>query len=260
MIRPWLRTTKLTKLEEQLKNVIAENELLKERIKSHTDDVLQAKYKKIAIARDFRKEIGDCKVKLTEAYTAKTQLQETNAIITDALSNQAAKCDAMQKELEETKATLALAQKKQRDTEALLAKELTISGSLRKQVASMKSADKASSVQLKMISDTVDLTDENEAESSPIRLQRPSNLAIMYGYHQQLEKVKREKNDTETSLHAAKEKLEDVKDDLAIANETIVQQLLATDSWQTRFDDLAKRGNVDEAVVAEIRNRSLGQR
>jgi hypothetical protein len=38
-----------------------------------------------------------------------------------------------------------------------------------------------------------------------------------------------------------------------------VQQLLATDSWQTRFDDLAKRGNVDEAVVAEIRNRSLGQ-
>jgi hypothetical protein len=52
----------------------------------------------------------------------------------------------------------------------------------------------------------------------------------MYGYHQQLEKVKREKNDTETSLQAAKANLEDVKDDLAIANETIVQQLLATDS------------------------------
>jgi hypothetical protein len=86
----------------------------------------------------------------------------------------------------------------------------------------MKSAVKASSVQLKMISDTVDLTDENEAESSPIRLQRPNNLAIMYGYHQQLEKVKREKNDTETSLQAAKANLEDVKDELAIANETIV--------------------------------------
>jgi hypothetical protein len=37
-----------------------------------------------------------------------------------------------------------------------------------------------------------------------------------------------------------------------ISNETIVQQLLATDSWQTQFDDLAKGGNVADIEEVEM--------
>jgi hypothetical protein len=41
-----------------------------------------------------------------------------------------------------------------------------------------------------------------------------------------------------------------------ISNETIVQQLLAIDSWQTQFEDLAKGGNVADidplASVEEV--------
>lgn len=71
-------------------------------------------------------------------------------------------------------------------------------------------------------------------------------------------------NDTRvfmSTLLAEKEAmLTELKDDLYIAQETVQQQLLATDIWQKRFDELATlaiAGKVDKARVTEIRNRSL---
>ena len=57
-----------------------------------------------------------------------------------------------------------------------------------------------------------------------------------------------------------KQEMEDVKDDLEIANETVTQQAVFTDSWQSKFDELAtiaKASGVDGAVISKIRNRSI---
>ena len=54
--------------------------------------------------------------------------------------------------------------------------------------------------------------------------------------------------------------LGEVRDDLGEANDLVQQTYLAQDIWQRRFDklaDLAKAGQVDGAVISEIRNRSL---
>jgi hypothetical protein len=71
-------------------------------------------------------------------------------------------------------------------------------------------------------------------------------------------------NDTRvfmSTLLAEKEAmLTELKGDLYIAQETVQQQLLATDIWQRRFDELATlaiAGKVDKTRVTEIRNRSL---
>jgi len=59
---------------------------------------------------------------------------------------------------------------------------------------------------------------------------------------------------------AIKATLDDAKDDLEIANETLTQQAVATDSWQGRFEELAElaqAGAVDGQTIAEIRSRSL---
>eukprot|EP00956_Cyclotella_meneghiniana_P003473 scaffold4229_cov38-Cyclotella_meneghiniana.AAC.2 len=58
---------------------------------------------------------------------------------------------------------------------------------------------------------------------------------------------------------ATKAELEDTREDLDIANETVQQQALATDIWQRKFDELAAlvSGKVDEAAMALICNRSL---
>jgi len=59
---------------------------------------------------------------------------------------------------------------------------------------------------------------------------------------------------------AMKDDLDDAKDDLEIANETLTQQAVATDRWQGRFDELAElaqAAGVDGQKIAEIRSRSL---
>ena len=52
--------------------------------------------------------------------------------------------------------------------------------------------------------------------------------------------------------------LEDVREDLDIANETVTQVALFTDRWQSKFDDLkalAEAAGVDGAAIAAIKNR-----
>ena len=53
--------------------------------------------------------------------------------------------------------------------------------------------------------------------------------------------------------------LKEAREDAEDANETVQQQLLATDIWQRRFDELAAlvAGQVDGASVLEIRSRTL---
>lgn len=68
-----------------------------------------------------------------------------------------------------------------------------------------------------------------------------------------LVKVKQEQVETRADL-------EDVRDDLDIANETVTQQAVFTDAWQSKFDELAaiaQAAGVDGRVISEIRNRSI---
>ena len=79
--------------------------------------------------------------------------------------------------------------------------------------------------------------------------------------------VKQEKNATETTLKRVREEkevvkadLEEVRDDLGDANTLVEQQYLAQDIHQRRFDELAslvEAGQVDGAMIYDIRNRSL---
>ena len=90
-----------------------------------------------------------------------------------------------------------------------------------------------------------------------------SLLAIMHQqnmeHNQKMVQVKQEMNIAEANLKSVETNLEEAKDDLEAANETVQHQLLATDIWQRRFDELEAlvSGQVDRAAIAAIRNRSL---
>eukprot|EP00956_Cyclotella_meneghiniana_P007848 scaffold10456_cov45-Cyclotella_meneghiniana.AAC.7 len=141
-----------------------------------------------------------------------------------------------------------------------------------KQIISLKSAIRGSMEQLNMILEPIDLTGDGESEPPAKRPRNgmpatKSKLSIMHEQNQKMIKVKMEKNDAEANLKVVTEEkeftkveLEDTREDLDIANETVQQQALATDIWQRKFDELAAlvaAGKVDGAAVAAIRNRSL---
>jgi len=71
--------------------------------------------------------------------------------------------------------------------------------------------------------------------------------------------VRQQQQYTANLVRVKKEKSA-VKDDLEIEKETLTQQYLATDIWQSRFDEvveLAQAAGVDGQKIAEIRSRSL---
>lgn len=79
-----------------------------------------------------------------------------------------------------------------------------------------------------------------------------SNLAISHEQNQAITKVKHEKVAAETAL-------DDVREDLDIANETVMQQTVFTDNWQSRFDELAllaEAAGVERSLISELRHRS----
>ena len=137
----------------------------------------------------------------------------------------------------------------------------------------MKAAIRSPMEQLRNIIDPVDLTrDENEHSNKRSRTGGTaiSSLAIMHQqnmeHNQKMVQVKQEKNVTEINLKSVQDKkealvtdLKEAREDAEDANETVQQQLLATDIWQRRFDELAAlvAGQVDGALISEIRNRSL---
>ena len=144
----------------------------------------------------------------------------------------------------------------------------------KRRIEIMTTAIRSPLEQLRNIIDPVDLTrDENELSNKRPRMESTlkSNLAIVHQQNQQhtktLVRVKQEKNAAETNLksvqeekEAAETSLNDTREDLEDANETVQQQLLATDIWQGRFNELVALvldGQVDGAAIAEIRNRSL---
>jgi len=54
--------------------------------------------------------------------------------------------------------------------------------------------------------------------------------------------------------------LEDVREDLEIANETVTQQAVFTDGWQSKFDQLAaiaQAAGVDALTILGIRDQSI---
>ena len=66
-----------------------------------------------------------------------------------------------------------------------------------------------------------------------------------------LVQVKREQEETRATL-------DDLREDLEIANETITHQMVFTDAWQSKFDDLkalAEAAGVDGAAIAAIKDR-----
>mmetsp|Transcript_38975 Transcript_38975/g.70205 ORF Transcript_38975/g.70205 Transcript_38975/m.70205 type:complete len:187 (-) Transcript_38975:104-664(-) len=96
-----------------------------------------------------------------------------------------------------------------------------------------------------------------------------SNLAILHEQNQKMVQVKTEKSAAETTLMSVREEkevveadLEEVRDDLGDANDPVQQQYLAQDIWQRRFDELVslvEAGQVDGAMISDIRNRSLAR-
>ena len=131
------------------------------------------------------------------------------------------------------------------------------------QIASLK----APFDQMKTIMETIDLSSGRNAASNKRPREEESNLATIHRKNQKIACVKQEKATVEESLanvieekEAVEADLEEVRGDLDDEKETVKLQLRATDIWQGRFDDLARRaaaGPVDGAVIAEIRNRSL---
>ena len=132
-----------------------------------------------------------------------------------------------------------------------------------KQIFELESAVRGSVEQLPIV-----LTGDGESKPTAKRPRNgiKSNLSIIHEQNQKMIKVKMEKNVAEANLKAVTEEknsteaeLEDTREDLDIANETVQQQALATDIWQRKFDELAAlvAGKVDGAAVAVIRDRSL---
>ena len=110
--------------------------------------------------------------------------------------------------------------------------------------------------------DLVDLTNEreNKRPRTESYTASTSNLAIRNEQNHKMVQLKQEKNEAVTTLQNVREELEDARDDLGIANDTVQHQALATDVWQRRFDELAllaEAGRVDGATISEIRTRSL---
>lgn len=114
--------------------------------------------------------------------------------------------------------------------------------------------------------DTVDLTSREEIELEKKRSRTISQI-IVQEQSERIVLVKQEKSAAEASLKSATAEkqavaadLEDVREDLDIANDTVTQQAVATNIWQSRFDELVALvgvGQADGAMISVIRNRSL---
>ena len=147
-------------------------------------------------------------------------------------------------------------------------------------IATLEGAIRGQLYQLETIIDPVDLTseDDNEPPNKRARTEdtTKSALAIQHEQNkkhtQRLVKIKQEKSDAETTLenvrvekqavesnlNETRTDLEDVREDLDIANETVTQVAVFTDRWQSKFDDmkaLAEANGADGAAIAAIRDR-----
>lgn len=106
--------------------------------------------------------------------------------------------------------------------------------------------------------ETVDMTnDELEPASKRLRTEGTPKKSLagilLEETGKKLVKVKQEQVETRADL-------EDVRDDLDIANETVTQQAVFTDAWQSKFDELAaiaQAAGVDGKTISDIRNRSI---
>ena len=137
---------------------------------------------------------------------------------------------------------------------ALLKESLEIS----KQIGAVELSDEEIAI-LQDAVETVDMTnDELEPASKRLRTESDTPKKSLAGIlleetGKKLVKVKQEQVETRADL-------EDVRDDLDIANETVTQQAVFTDAWQSKFDELAaiaQAAGVDGKTISEIRNRSI---
>ena len=127
-----------------------------------------------------------------------------------------------------------------------------------KQISAVELSDE----EIAILQDAVDTVDMTNDELDEPACKRPrtedtpmKSLAgiLLEETDKRLVKVKQEQVETRADL-------EDVRDDLDIANETVTQQAVFTDAWQSKFDDLAaiaQAAGVDGRVISEIRNRSI---
>ena len=106
----------------------------------------------------------------------------------------------------------------------------------------------------KPLIDKVDLTaaDDNDDEPSSKRRKCIAGI-VLEEKEKRLVKIKQEQVETRADL-------ENVREDLDIANDTVTQQAVFTDAWQSKFDELAaiaQAQGVDGRAISEIRNRSI---
>jgi len=162
------------------------------------------------------------------------------------------------KNKEEEKINQLIASKDKEITEkdkeiAILKESLEIS----KQIGAVELSDEEIAI-LQDAVETVDMTnDELEPASKRPRTEDTpmKSLAgiLLEETGKKVVKVKQEQMETRADL-------EDVRDDLDIANETVTQQAVFTDAWQSKFDELAaiaQAAGVDGKIISEIRNRSI---
>ena len=96
----------------------------------------------------------------------------------------------------------------------------------------------------------IDLTTDNDSIDKDTSTKSLANI-LMDEKDKKLVQVKREQEETRATL-------EDLREDLEIANETITHQMVFTDAWQSKFDDLkalAEAAGVDGAAIAAIKDR-----
>ena len=161
------------------------------------------------------------------------------------------------KEEEKTNRLMASKDKEivEKDKEiALLKESLEIS----KQIGAVELSDE----EIAILQDAVETVDMTNDELDEPACKRPrtedtpmKSLAgiLLEETGKKLVKVKEEQVETRADL-------EDVRDDLDIANETVTQQAVFTDAWQSKFDELAaiaQAAGVDGKTISEIRNRSI---
>jgi len=114
------------------------------------------------------------------------------------------------------------------------------------------------------IIDTVDLTTSQgigylhctESSGEIMSPNNRSSLAIQLEQNRAMVRVKQENKDAKTAL-------EDVRDDLDIAHDTLTLQTVFTDGWQSKFDEvasLAAAAGVGGFEIAKIRERSFSGR
>ena len=261
-------------METRLEMLIAENKKMAAKIITQDKQITSLKLDLEGSLKllDKTKKITASKDKTIASLESEVKNDKTNDIV-DLASEGSERANKRPRAGKKPKSSLAILHKQNKRLVQVKQEKnavVTTSNSVPEEREAMEAELEESEVKNDKTNDIVDLTSEGSelANKRPRAGNTPkSSLAILHKQNKRLVQVKQEKNAVVTTLNSVREEkeameadLEGAREDLEDANECVKQTYLGQDIWNRRFDelaDLAEAGQVDRAVIFEIRNRSL---